>query len=45
LWPNILEKAYAKKYGTYKQINGGYIQSALSELSGGIPEKVNFADR
>ena len=38
LWPAILEKAYAKKYGSYSTIAGGLVDIALSELTNGIPE-------
>lgn len=40
LWPIILEKAYAKKYGSYSIIEGGFTDLALSELTNGIPEKI-----
>jgi len=38
LWPCIIEKAYAKKYGSYSAIAGGLVDLALSELTNGIPE-------
>ena len=38
LWPILLEKAYAKKYGSFENIEGGYTSFALSELTNGIPE-------
>ena len=38
LWPVIIEKAYAKKYGSYSAIAGGLVDLALSELTNGIPE-------
>jgi hypothetical protein len=40
IWPNILEKAYAKKYGSYAAIDGGFINAALAELTNGIPDSV-----
>ena len=38
IWPIILEKAYAKKYGSYKAIAGGLVDFALAEMTNGIPE-------
>ncbi len=38
LWIPIIEKAYAKSYGTYANIVGGTIDGALADLSGGLPE-------
>ena len=40
LWPMILEKAYAKKYGSFDLIQGGMVDLALAELTNGIPEKI-----
>lgn len=39
LWPTIMEKAYAKKYGSFDNIEGGWVQFALADLTGGLPEK------
>lgn len=39
LWPNVLEKAFAKKYGSYQAIAKGHVDIALSELTNGVPEK------
>lgn len=39
LWPNVLEKAFAKKYGSYQAIAKGHVDMALSELTNGVPEK------
>lgn len=44
VWPNILEKAYAKKYGSFSVICGGFVDVALAELTNGIPETMNRAD-
>lgn len=38
LWPCILEKAFAKKYGSFSIIDGGLVDIALAELTNGIPE-------
>ena len=37
MWPMILEKAYAKFYGSYQNIEGGFVHKALQELISGIP--------
>jgi hypothetical protein len=39
-----LEKAYAKKYGSYSEIEGGLVHIALGELTNGIPECMNRDD-
>lgn len=44
LWPHFLEKAYAKKYGSYAATEGGFVDSALAELTNGVPETVDFED-
>ena len=44
LWPCIIEKAYAKKYGSYSNIIGGFVSSTLAELTNGIPETMNKKD-
>lgn len=38
IWPMILEKAYAKMYGTYNYIEAGKVQYALSDMTDGFPE-------
>jgi len=42
LWPMILEKAYAKMYGSYNNIEGGKVQYALADLTGGAPEQIKL---
>jgi hypothetical protein len=39
-----LEKAYAKKYGSFSTIEGGLVDIALAELTNGIPETMNRKD-
>jgi len=34
IWPMLMEKAYAKAYGSYKRIDGGDPVSALRDLTG-----------
>lgn len=45
LWPNILEKAYAKLYGGYDKIEGGKVSYVLAELTGGQPEEIVLKDK
>ena len=40
LWVAILEKAYAKKYGSYSIIQGGHAHLALAELTNGVPKLI-----
>lgn len=44
IWPNILEKAYAKLYGGYNKIEGGKVNFVLGELTGGFPEEIILED-
>jgi len=37
IWPMILEKAYAKMFGNYENIDGGNVHTALADLTNGIP--------
>lgn len=36
----MIEKAYAKLHGSYEALNGGSLQQALVDLTGGIAEKL-----
>ncbi len=44
IWPMILEKAYAKLYGSFKFIYGGFVSEALSDLTNGAPMSFTFSD-
>eukprot|EP01006_Ploeotia_vitrea_P029308 TRINITY_DN61874_c0_g1_i1.p1 TRINITY_DN61874_c0_g1~~TRINITY_DN61874_c0_g1_i1.p1 ORF type:complete len:749 (-),score=70.73 TRINITY_DN61874_c0_g1_i1:1083-3062(-) len=41
LWIPMLEKAYAKLHGHYQCLNGGSIQYALVDLTGGVVDRIN----
>lgn len=40
LWPNILEKAWAKRFGSFEIIEGGHVHLALAELTNGVPRLI-----
>ena len=37
IWVSIVEKAFAKLYGGYNQLSGGYVQHALHVMTGTAP--------
>ena len=41
-WVPLIEKAYAKFYGSYAQINGGNPCWAMTDLTGGISGKYSL---
>jgi Calpain family cysteine protease len=44
IWPMIIEKAYAKMYGSYENIVSGIIQEAMVDLTNGTGASYSFDD-
>lgn len=45
MWPAILEKAYAKLYGSYESIEAGKVHMALADMvENGFPEQLALKD-
>ena len=42
IWPLLLEKAYAKMYGSYSAIEGGQVGRALEQLTNGAHLNIDF---
>lgn len=45
IWPVLIEKAYAKMHGNFKNIVGGVVSRTLAELTNGIPETFLHASK
>ena len=44
IWPAIIEKAYAKLYGSYSAINEGKVHMAMADMvENGFPEELTLA--
>ena len=43
-WTPLLEKAYAKFYGSYQALVSGTAIEAAVDFSGGIPEYIDISD-
>ncbi|KAJ6232421.1 calpain [Anaeramoeba flamelloides] len=44
IWPQLIEKAYAKLFGSYEAIVGGFVHSTLANLTGGSSEMISLLD-
>ena len=42
IWPMIIEKAFAKMHGSYKDIEGGVIAEAVTKLTNCNSEVLHF---
>jgi len=43
-WMIMLEKAYAKIHGCYESLDGGHMNEALTDMTGGAPGRVAVTD-
>jgi len=41
-WCSLIEKAYAKWYGSYQALTSGLASEAAVDFTGGVPEKINL---
>jgi hypothetical protein len=40
LWVPLIEKSYAKLHGSYKSLIGGYVHSAVADITGFMPQLI-----
>lgn len=40
----LIEKAYAKMYGSYRNIEGGLVDTAFADLTNGAPDRYDLTD-
>ena len=45
IWPLLIEKAYAKFHGSYANIEGGHVHTALEELTNGAGQRWSLRDK
>lgn len=45
IWPLLVEKAYAKFHGSYGNIEGGHVHTALEELTNGAGQRWSLRDK
>lgn len=45
IWPLLIEKAYAKFHGSYGNIEGGHVHTALEELTNGAGQYWSLRDK
>ena len=38
----LIEKSYAKIYGSYPNIEGGFVDAALADLTNGAPDRYDL---
>lgn len=41
----LIEKGYAKLYGSYPNIEGGLVDEALADLTNGAPYRFDLSDK
>eukprot|EP00347_Sterkiella_histriomuscorum_P011682 403371513 len=45
IWAMLIEKAYAKMYGSYPNIEGGLVDAAFADLTNGAPDRYDLTDQ
>ena len=45
IWPLLVEKAYAKLFGSYSAIWGGLVERALEALTNGSPLNIDLREK